>query len=87
MQWPMCCTVSAAGLHRVTVIEVTRLLLPHQHFAACKDIAQKFGKQDLFLLGHRTIPSTETFSYCNRFDEQSADQEQQLSVAGTDPPL
>ena len=48
---------------------------------------QAQGQQDLFLLGRRTIPSTETLSCYDRLDEQSADQEQQLSVAGIDPPM
>ena len=45
MQWPKRCTVNVAGFQRVTLIEVTRLLLPHQHFAACIDIAHKVGKR------------------------------------------
>ena len=48
---------------------------------------QAQGQQDLFVLGHRTTLLTETFTYYDRLDEQSADQEQQLKVADTDPPL
>ena len=44
MHWSRRCTVNVAGFHRVTVIEFTRLLLPHQHFTACRNIAQKVGK-------------------------------------------
>ena len=48
---------------------------------------QAQGQQDLSLLDRRKTPSTETFLYFDRLDKQSADQEQQLSVAGRDPPL
>ena len=45
MQWPKCCTVNVAGFHMMSLIEVTRLLFPHQHFAACIHIAQRVGKR------------------------------------------